>query len=134
MQRARFFYIGGCVLGLVGLMALISAVREHATRSGSPVQFNSMENSSETLAQLKVQTSFQAEVLSVFVRESTNMAAEHGITNRTSLVTNLYAVRFRGPDGQARVVSGMNATSDEIRSLKQLHQGKVYAFPEVFMK
>lgn len=132
-QRAYFFFIAGCVLVLVVLTALISAVRQEAARSGRPVQFHTMQTS-ETLAQLKAQTSFQAEVLSVLVRESTNMAAEHGITNRTSLVTNLYALRFRGPDGQARVVSGMNSASNEMRSVKQLEEGKLYAFPDVFLK
>jgi hypothetical protein len=134
IQRRGFLLIGGVLLLFLGVAALITAVKQQTARGGRFVTLSTMQEDSETLAQLRTKPSFSAEVLSVLVRESTNIAREHGITNQTETVTNLYAIRFREPDGQARLLAGMNATSDQLRVLKRLQEGQVYTFPDELPK
>lgn len=128
------FFVAGCTLLMAAVIWLVWAVKQQSARNGQPVRFTTMESISNDLAQLRTQASFRAEVLTVLVNESTNMAAEHGIRNLAPLTTNLYVLNLRKSDGQSYPVAGLNATTEELDALKRLQKGKVYTFPEVLLK
>src|SRR6266404_3788299 len=81
---------------IIGVSAVAGCYRQpQPVSKPEPVQFNSMVGSSETIAQLRTNGPFRAEVVGVIVRESTNLCLEVGLTNQTRLVTNIYSVQFR---------------------------------------
>ena len=131
----RFPITAGALLIAGVLWAVNGCNRQPSTERGTQVvKLSTMENTSDTLADLKAQDPFRAEVLAVIVRESTNLFAECGITNATRLVTNIYSVQFRDPRGQFRAVGGENATSDELILIKRMEKGGVYTFPDAFLR
>src|SRR5438067_1959616 len=62
------------------------------------VKLSTMDIPSVTLSGLRTQATFQAEVVAVLLHESTNLLAEHGISNAPHLVTNLYGIQLRDND------------------------------------
>lgn len=134
IPRLPLAFVGSCIAVLGLVFVVMSGVRYEAARRGDFFRVGNVTDVAQTLVELKTQASFEAEVVHTCVRESTNIAAEHGLTNHSPLITNLYGIVFRVPDGRERTVAGMNAPSNDISCIKQLQPGKRYRFPDVFLQ
>jgi hypothetical protein len=89
---------------------------------------------SETLAQQTNGMPFRAEILAVLVEESTNLLAEYGLRETTSVVTNHYLVRFRDANGKHRILRGLNVSRGELERVSQLRKGDNCTFPEALLE
>jgi hypothetical protein len=123
-----------CTLLIVFPGAIAGCGPTPEAEQGASVELSAVHKTSESLLTVRTNVPFRARVLSVMIRESTNIAAAYGITNSATLVTNLYVVQFRDEQGRLRALTGLNATGDQLISIRGLQEGKTYLFPEALIK
>ncbi len=119
---------------LMGSLCAISACRrqDSAQQPHMAAAISTVDVPSQTLVQIRTQRSFRAEVTGVFVKESRDLRREAGFTAGDILITNLYGIDLREEGGRIRGIGGVNASDSDMKTIKQLENGKVYTFPDVF--
>jgi hypothetical protein len=93
-----------------------------------------MDTESVTLGEVRTQASFYAEVMAILVEDGTNFLTKYGIASGTTVVTNHYVVWLREPGGQKHVISGKNATTQDLDAVRKLGKGKSFTFPDAVVK
>ena len=121
------------VLASVLVVVFLGCRREPRPRSEAPLRsFSEMRTARQTIAHVKAGAPFRATVLSVFVKESTNLYRYDGFPNRSEkVVTNVCSLMYqREDDGTIGSCGNVNATVAELQALKNLRTGQVYRLPD----
>jgi hypothetical protein len=84
-----------------------------------------------SLADLRTNAPFRAEVVAVSTQSSANLLAGHAGEQQLPTVTNFFELILLDKSGVKRVFGGVNAAPKDLDAIGQLKQGNTYTFPDV---